>query len=152
MNCSTGDGRIFSQSILKWELYSSAGPRGHFLCTAWGFKGVCDDDIITHRFQAAMRSTWRTGTAIDDRPDKVFICDQCYGNGVNLSWALFFQWLGVTRTSDPPVPCGHRVSCCVTFSMLIRKGMASHALPINVAGRVIVSQVQSHSRGGGKNE
>ena len=23
---------------------------------------------------------------------------------------FFFQWLGVTRESEPPVPCGHRLS------------------------------------------
>ena len=23
---------------------------------------------------------------------------------------FFFQWLGVTRASDPPVPCGRRLS------------------------------------------
>ena len=30
--------------------------------------------------------------------------------------ALFFRWLGVTRASDPRVPCSYRLSCCLRFS------------------------------------
>ena len=56
-----------------------------------------------------------------------------------LFWALLFQWLGVTRASDPPVPCGHRDLPCslrsqtffravqFTLSILTRKWMASYA-------------------------
>ena len=65
-----------------------------------------------------------------------------------LFWALFFQWLDVTRASDPPVPCGHRLSkYCLTFSILMRKGTASFAAPQQKnAEHVFVSEVQSHSR------
>ena len=45
------------------------------------------------------------------------------------SGARFFQWLGVTRASDSSVPCGHRLAPCLTFSILIRKGMVSYAAP-----------------------
>ena len=38
-------------------------------------------------------------------------------------WGTFFSVaLGVTRASEPPVPCGHRLSCCLPFSISIRKG------------------------------
>ena len=43
-------------------------------------------------------------------------------------WGTFFSVaLGVTRASDPPpsVPCGHGLSCCLTFSMLLRKSQAT---------------------------
>ena len=39
-----------------------------------------------------------------------------------------FQWLGVNRSREPPVPRGHRLSCCSTFSIVLRKGMASYTL------------------------
>ena len=59
---------------------------------------------------------------------------------------LVFQLLGVTRASDPAVPCGHRVSCCLTFSILIRKGMVSCARNIETAEYVFASGVQSLAR------
>ena len=37
----------------------------------------------------------------------ILISDQCCGRVP--FWALFFQWLSVTRASDPPVPCGDRL-------------------------------------------
>ena len=42
-------------------------------------------------------------------------------------WPLFIQWLGVTRASDPVVPCGHRLSCCLTLSILVRKATVCYA-------------------------
>ena len=42
---------------------------------------------------------------------------------------FFWQWLGVTHASDPPVPCGHRGSCCLTTPIRIPNGIASHAAP-----------------------
>ena len=59
---------------------------------------------------------------------------------------FFFQWLGVTRASDPHVPCGHRLSRCLTFSILIRKGMVSYATPKKSPNVFFVGEVQSHSR------
>ena len=60
--------------------------------------------------------------------------------------SLFLLWLGVTRASEPPVPCGDKLSCCLTFSMLIRKGMVSCAATTKIVERVLASEVQSHSR------
>ena len=54
--------------------------------------------------------------------------DQCYGRGVVMVFYpvlatfghIIFQWLGVTRASDPPVACGHRLSnsCCCMYNIL----------------------------------
>ena len=44
------------------------------------------------------------------------ITDQTYGRGVGPIFRdRFLQWLGVTRASCPPVPSGHRLSCCFDF-------------------------------------
>ena len=67
-----------------------------------------------------------------------------HGSGVMLLLPpfghFFLLWLGVTRASDPPVPCGHRLSfrsAVLAFSMLIRKGMVSYdAAPKKIAERV----------------
>ena len=33
------------------------------------------------------------------------------------------QWPGVTRASEPTVPCGHRLSCWFNISIFILNGM-----------------------------
>ena len=61
--------------------------------------------------------------------------------------ATFFWWLGVTRKSEPPVACGHRLSCCLIFSMLLRKEMVSYAATTKKTPKyAFISEGQSHSR------
>ena len=64
---------------------------------------------------------------------------------------LFFQWLGVTRASDPP-PCSLRKlffsrACClvIILSMLMGTGMVIYAAP-KKSPNVFLSMRYSHSR------
>lgn len=61
---------------------------------------------------------------------------------------FFFQLLlGVTRANDPPVPCGHRLSsCCLTSSIIVRKGCLATLCTKRNAERGFVSEVKSLSR------
>ena len=56
------------------------------------------------------------------------------------------QWLGVTGASEPPVSCGRRLSCWLTLSILVRKGMVSYAAGKNMDERGFVDEVQRQSR------
>lgn len=51
---------------------------------------------------------------------------------------LFSQWLEVSRASDLPVPCGHRLSYCLSFSTQIPNGMVRYAAP-NISPNVFWS-------------
>ena len=55
--------------------------------------------------------------------------NQSYVGGGSPVWCLVCQWLGVTRASDPPVPCGHRLSYCSNVSTWFLNGMASCVAP-----------------------
>ena len=79
--------------------------------------------------------------------------DQWYGRGggwITPFWALFFcQWLSVPLArGDPPVPCGHRRSCCLTmFSILVwTEGWLATLRQKNRRTWFRQREVQSHSR------
>ena len=65
-------------------------------------------------------------------------------------WTLLFQWLRVTRASDPPVPYGHRLCFVLCYNTLrelfIRKGTVSYASPNVSPYAFSFVRVQSHSR------